>query len=819
MNTFAFPTSATNPKNWIAYTQFDYYTGFAVNTQDIRGVVSKAIYDDPLNRLTQVVSAIGIQEKQTTIDYDDANHKIQVTSDLNTLNDNLLKSVTFYDGFGRTTESRAYEADGNYKAVQTQHDNMGRAFKVSNPFRPTEITSGNPILWTQSRFNSLGVIYEFETPDGSKFRTSYDGNRILTVDQAGRKRITKINALSQLTDVWEITAPDSASVSVTFPGAGGAGISAGYHTSYDYDTLGNLVSVTQGDQTRTFSYDNLSRSLSATNPEGGMVSNTYDANGNLVTKRDARGIKTINDYDSLNRPLKTCYRVIGSGSLGAATCAQASNEQVDLYTSDVTYTYDNTSVPFSKGLLTKVENNNSISEITALDTSGRVFSQVQTNDGVSRTSVNTYNLAGALIEETYPSGRVVKNTLDTAGDLLRVQSKADPNHGFHTYADSFSYLASGQISSMQLGNGAWETRKFNSRLQQIEIRLGKTPNSDNLWKINYEFGELQSNGAVVDTAKNNGDIGKQTITVPVVGSAGGFTAVQTFTYDPLNRLKSALEKIGTSDVWKQTFRYDQHGNRRFDPNHTTTLGNCPTAVCNPDYNISNNRYAANQDYEYDPNGNVTKNAEGVRFVYNALNKVAEVRNAANNNLITRNFYDGGGARIKTETNNVFTTYVYDSSGRQISEYVLNGQSNPSPAVRYLTSDMLGSPRITTGAYGDIIARNDYMPFGEEVSAGMGSRTIGQHYGASDNTRQKFTGQIRDEEAKLDYFNARYYAFSLGRFTSPDSFGGKLSNPQSLNLYAYVLNNPLKWIDPTGHVWDDPSPGISKYISGRWYNHR
>jgi len=48
------------------------------------------------------------------------------------------------------------------------------------------------------------------------------------------------------------------------------------------------------------------------------------------------------------------------------------------------------------------------------------------------------------------------------------------------------------------------------------------------------------------------------------------------------------------------------------------------------------------------------------------------------------------------------------------------------------------------------------------------------------------------------------AFSLGRFTSADSFGGKLSNPQSLNLYAYVLNNPLKWIDPTGHVWDDPN---------------
>jgi RHS repeat-associated protein len=427
---------------------------------------------------------------------------------------------------------------------------------------------------------------------------------------------------------------------------------------------------------------------------------------------------------------------------------------------------------------------------------------VQTNDGVSRTSGNTYNLAGYLIEQAYPSGRVVKNTLDRDGSLLRIQSKANASQGFYSYADSMTYLASGQLNSMQLGNGYWETRKFNSRLQPTEITLGTTANSDNLWKINYEFGELQGNGAV-NTAKNNGSVGKQTITVPTMGSVNRFTAVQTFTFDSLKRLKSSLEKIGVHEIWKQAYTYDRFGNRKFDPNNTTCPVSCTTAVCNPDFNASNNRYAANQNYEYDSNGNVTKNAEGARFVYNALNKLVEVRDAATNHVITRNFYDGSGLRIKTETNNVFTTYTYDAFGKLIAEYVLNGPSNPSPAVKYLTIDMLGTLRVSTAAFGGIVARNDYMPFGEEIGAGMGSRTTGQKYSATDTTRQKFTGQIRDEEAKLDFFNARHYAFSLGRFTSPDSFGGKLSNPQTLNLYAYALNNPLKWVDPTGHFVDDP----------------
>lgn len=73
---------------------------------------------------------------------------------------------------------------------------------------------------------------------------------------------------------------------------------------------------------------------------------------------------------------------------------------------------------------------------------------------------------------------------------------------------------------------------------------------------------------------------------------------------------------------------------------------------------------------------------------------------------------------------------------------------------------------------------------------------------ADTVRQKFTGQQRDQETGLDYFGARYYSSGTGRFTSADTLIGSIANPQTLNLYAYTLNNPLRYIDPTGH---DPSP--------------
>jgi RHS repeat-associated protein len=101
-----------------------------------------------------------------------------------------------------------------------------------------------------------------------------------------------------------------------------------------------------------------------------------------------------------------------------------------------------------------------------------------------------------------------------------------------------------------------------------------------------------------------------------------------------------------------------------------------------------------------------------------------------------------------------------------------------------------------------VKRHDYLPFGEELfSHGLRS-TSGLGYSAADGVRQQFTAKERDTETTLDFFEARYYASSQGRFSSVDPIittNDRLEDPQRLNLYAYSRNNPLLFTDPTGEA--------------------
>src|SRR6185295_13632407 len=97
-----------------------------------------------------------------------------------------------------------------------------------------------------------------------------------------------------------------------------------------------------------------------------------------------------------------------------------------------------------------------------------------------------------------------------------------------------------------------------------------------------------------------------------------------------------------------------------------------------------------------------------------------------------------------------------------------------------------------------IKRHDYLPFGEELSAGMGGRTTGQGY-TGDSVRQHFTAYEADGETGLNFAEARYQSPTQGRFTSVDPLGHSATvfDPQSFNRYSYVLNNPTNLTDPSG----------------------
>ena len=161
------------------------------------------------------------------------------------------------------------------------------------------------------------------------------------------------------------------------------------------------------------------------------------------------------------------------------------------------------------------------------------------------------------------------------------------------------------------------------------------------------------------------------------------------------------------------------------------------------------------------------------------------------------------APLTTSKIRVLTNAAIDNGYSRITEVEAwtENSGSSSANINWLVTDQLGTPRMVfdkTGALANV-KRHDYLPFGEELSAGQGLRSTTLGYGALDGVRQKFTSKERDIETGLDYFGARYYGSTQGRFTAADPLlgSGKAVDPQSWNRYAYVGNNPLAYVDPDG----------------------
>jgi RHS repeat-associated protein len=763
----AFATKVTNAAGHSSYAQFDYYLGSSVNEEDPNGMVSSGSFNDSLNRPTQIKRAIGTgAENQTTFVYDDMLRIVTTKSDLNTVNDNAVVSKVVYDGLGRTIETRQYEGGTNFIATQQQYDALGRAFKTSNPFRPWQFETA---VWTTQLFDALGRIVSVTTPDNAAVSTSYSGNSVTVTDQAGKRRRSIMDALGRLVRVDE---PDGNNIL----DSGGSPVQP---TSYGYDVLDNLTDVSQGVQTRTFVYDSLRRLTAATNPESGSVSYGYDANGNLITKVDARSITTTFAYDALNRITSTSYN---------------DNPQ----TPTVSYFYDSQTLPggaptfdpgSSTGRLVAVTygSGSSAGTYRGYDQLGRVVRQSQRTDSVNYLVEATYFANSALKNQTYPAvpgagdRRLVSYTNDPAGRLGSLNSFAT-SYAAGASVSNILYAAHNGLKAETYGNGLIHAIDYNNRLQATQLKLGTSGNPTSAVSLGYNYG----------TTNNNGNVLTHTY------SGGGLSYTQNFGYDSLNRLTTSNENGST---WSQTNGYDRYGNRWI------VLGSNQSLY----FNTSNNRITGGS---YDAAGNLLN--DGLHsYTYDAENKVRKV------DTVSAYTYDGEGQRVRKlvgedrrfvygiggepiaefsgSNGSLFKEYIYGVSG--LLATVEPAAVNPS-GTRYTTPDHLGSPRVVTSSAGTVTSRHDYMPFGEELGSGVGGRTTVMGFsGTSDGIRQKFTSKERDSETGLDYFGARYFASMQGRFTTADpameSVNG--TNPQSWNRYVYVFNNPLRYIDPLG-LW-------------------
>jgi RHS repeat-associated protein len=655
--------------------------------------------------------------------------------------------------------------------------------------RPLTVTaqdnSATSYLYVGDTTSLTNTKLEIEPPPNS---TTNGVNRLYFTDALGRLVKVQENVTSWQSQAYGQSAQPT------------------YTTPYGYDVLDDLTLVCQngtissgvcggGGQSRSFTYDSLKRLVQAVNPESGTITYSYDTSGNLSTRTDANStVLTFSAYDGMNRATGKSY----APGTGVAS------------TPSVSYTYGDAQTSCNlRGLLMQVTASSTpsmVNNYTCYDWAGRPTSSNQVTGGQTHGMSYGYDLAGLMKSFTLPSGRQQTITYDTAGRASGVSGTYGASAT--TYASAFSYFPNRALKNVSLGPGPnylpqQYCQDTTGRLQIVAIRLGPAGggmttnppcgNSNDALNLAFSYGSA---------GYNNGNLTSEKLVAPL-------NVTQNFTYDAENRLSSAAE-TGGSNEWSQNYKYDVYGNSNASLGNryvsaSVGLSGLPSSFTpTQNSNFNSNNQLSIQSSAYDNAGNL-KTIGAYTFTYDAENRQVS---ATAGSTTTNYSYDGEGHRVQKVSGGVTTVYAYDAKGEAAAEYSTSPPTQTE--TQYLTADHLGSTRLVSSATGTALGYHDYLPFGEEIPAGIGGRS--SLYGAADGVTQKFTGQERDAETAgsamqgLDYFGARYFSGTMGRFTSPDWSAkpqpvpyADLTNPQSLNLYTYVRNSPLKNRDLSGHV--------------------
>ena len=510
-------------------------------------------------------------------------------------------------------------------------------------------------------------------------------------------------------------------------------------TTYNYDLFGRLEQALNAvGSPVAMAYDTLGRKISGSDPDLGNWSYAYDGVGNVTYQQDQNGHGISFRYDALNRLTLKHYCTTASVTACAGEAATPN---------DVSYTYDDSAVAYSQGRVTKMADNSGWTAY-AYDVLGRAISSTQAID----------------TSATF----ITQSTFDPSTRRLASVTYPDPAHTQVNY----SYGADGNLSQVSESGRIYATLPdYNERAQVRTVQYGNQvtatytydPNNGRLSRVLSASGGL----ALLDLTYGYDAAGN----VKIITDGTNANNTQTFNYDELNRLVSAQStgyQPGT--IAPQGLSYT------YDPVRVHVL----------------NSTSDGRSFVHDGNGNRTN--DGTRTLgWNFDNLPTTITMASGTTTLT---YDGKGARVKKLGPNGTVLYsgkLYDCASSSCTRYIYAGQTRlaavaSSGSVTYFHPDQLGSTRVMTTdqqppAQSEAVF---YQPFGQTASDSSASAS-----------RYKFTGQEWDAEIGLYNYGARLYDPSLGRFISADSeIPG--TNPQALNRYAYAINNPLRYTDPTGH---------------------
>ena len=279
-------------------------------------------------------------------------------------------------------------------------------------------------------------------------------------------------------------------------------------------------------------------------------------------------------------------------------------------------------------------------------------------------------------------------------------------------------------------------------------------------------------------------------------------------------------------TWKQDYSYDRFGNRTSVSTFNTTGSTVPSDGWSAlSYDPTTNRINT-PGFTYDPAGNQLQNNTGQSFVYDAAGRLVQVKNQSGTTTLATYTYGASRQRLITQTGSESSTdktYYVWAGDVVIAEYIeqpsadmpkwsknyiyLGGRLLATEApngtgelVQYHHPDRLGT-RLVTNNLDTSSFYQSTLPFGTALDAE-----------STNATNRRFTSYDRSATTGLDYAINRQYDSRQGRFTQPDPLGmaaASLGDPQSLNMYSYVGNDPVNRIDPDGQFWG----ALFRFIAG------
>ncbi len=696
---------------------------------------------------------------------------------------------------------------------------------------------GNKLSFT---YDGLGHITQATDGAGRTSRFTYD----ILKDTQNSTFLTSITGANGTTSiVWnEGTAPygvgaadDSCVASYCGTAISIASIAHpdGTHVYYTYDALGRLLSQSNdgGTQAIAYTYNN-DGSITSTDALGKTMTATGSQIGKPLTVVDPLGNVARFRYDAENKPVglieplgDSTFLTYNNSNNVASTTTPAGNLTNFAYTTDQSIL----SITNPAGNTFTFGQDAALDVASIADPSGAQIKYTYDSTGSPLTRINrrgatttyTYQANGLLSTKTYSTGKQFTYTYDGHQNLLTATSPLGTTKYGYDAADHLTSVTSFDGTSLQFTYGLGDQRTsmtdstgFVTNYKYDAVgRLSSLTNSAGTTLASYTY---TATGALASKTLGNGtstsytyDASGNVLSVINSNAAKAVVSEYDYTYDADSRPITQKNPTGTL-----TYAYDLDGQLTsvvtpagtiqytYDPNGNRTAvstnGSLSTWFAN---NLDEYQSANGAAYQYDADGNLLS-GNGNTYTYDEDNRLLTMVNATDSWAYS---YDAFGRRIATVHNGVITHYLNDPSGNGSLTAEFDGSGNllahfvsglglvstvqPSGAASYYNFDGTGNTTQLTNAAGAVVNSYVYLPFGEKTVL---SSSVTNPF--------TFVGQsgIQDEGSGLYLMRDRWYNPTLGRFQQQDQSG----LAPDANLYRYVVNSPVAFVDPLGRDAQD-----------------